>query len=43
MVNRLRVAAIFGAAMFGASIAAHAVPVVLTFEGLGDQEPIDSY
>lgn len=43
MVDRLRVAAIVGAAMFGASVAAHAAPVVLDFVGLQDEEPIDNY
>jgi len=43
MVDRSRVAAIAGAAMFGASVAAHAGTVVLNFVGLQDGESILNY
>jgi len=43
MANCLRAAAIFGAAVFGFSVAAHASTIVLTFEGLQDEEGIANY
>ncbi len=43
MVKCLRVAAVLSAAMLGASVAAQASEVILTFEGVGDQNPVGDY